>query len=45
LHCSARALRSRPLAHQGGLPMDLINGIVAATLVLLVAKMIAFVRE
>jgi len=25
--------------------MDLINGIVAATLALLIAKMIAFVRE
>jgi hypothetical protein len=33
------------LLTQGGLNMDLINGIVAATIVLLVAKMVAFVRE
>jgi hypothetical protein len=28
-----------------GIHMDLINGIVAATIVLLIAKMISFVRE
>ena len=28
-----------------GLEMDLLNGLVAATLVLLIAKMVAFVRE
>lgn len=45
LHRNKRPLRCAPLAYHGGHPMDLINGIVAATIALLVAKMIAFVRE